>query len=129
MIAPGTADKQGTQDSSRRLALGPPTWQCPPDTTALQFGPAHPRPYSFYDEGSLNLRDCADNHDSCSAERILSVNGLALRMELDSKAIQLVEHLKEMSGTTCESITRPNQHGIEAAGAPAADRKGDCRAR
>jgi hypothetical protein len=36
-------------------------------------------------------------------------------MELDPKSIQLVEHLKEMSGTACESITRPNQHGIETA--------------
>jgi hypothetical protein len=36
-------------------------------------------------------------------------------MELDPKFVQIIEHLKEMSGTACESITRPNQHGIEAA--------------
>jgi hypothetical protein len=36
-------------------------------------------------------------------------------MGLDPKFVQLVEHLKEMSGTAYESIRRPNQHGIEAA--------------
>jgi hypothetical protein len=86
-----------------------------PDSTALQFGPAHASADPFYDQGSFQFSNGADNYDYRPAERTLSVNGLALRMELDPKSIQLVEHLKKMSRTAREPITRPNQHGIEAA--------------
>jgi hypothetical protein len=86
-----------------------------PDAPALKFCSPHSSPDPFHDQGFFQFSDGTDNHDYCPAERTLGVNGLALRMELDPKFIQLVEHLKEMSGTACESITRPNQHGVEVA--------------
>ena len=87
------------------------------DVLAFKTGAPHAGAHPFDDEVALQFSDGADDNHDGPAQRTAGVDLFAKTDELDAYPVQVVEHIKEVTGGACDAIACPDQDNVEAAAA------------